>query len=155
MARTILFPITFHHVDEAIAAAPEVARQAHTQGANVLVLQTECLHGLLTDVDEDCTEMESRRIQEATERVAEALRQQGATVETMWECVRVPRRPVDVETVRRLGADAVFVMHHGGLAGLFEAVALRRLRHAGIAVLHPETAPVAAGARERPPGWDD
>lgn len=145
MAQTILFPITREHVEEAIAHAPEVARQAGAEHATVLLLQTECLHGLFTDVDEDQAEMESHRTMAATERVADALRAHGAVVETVWECVQVPRRPVDVDTAKRLGADAVFVIHRGGLAGLFETVALRRLRRQGVTVLRPQPQTAPAG----------
>lgn len=140
---TVLFPITRESADEAEALAPELARHLRPDEDTVIVLQTECLHGLFTDVDEDAIEMESRRILEATEGVADALRRQGLKVETVWECVQAPRRPVDLDTVRRLGADAVFVPHHGGLAGLFEALTLRRLRRHGIRVLRPEQAPVS------------
>jgi sugar phosphate isomerase/epimerase len=138
MARTILFPITRNHVDEAIGHAPELARQARALGANVLVLQTECLHGLLTGVDEDDEELEARRIHELTERVADAVRNQGVAVEVAWECVQAPRRPVDAATVRRHGADAVFAPSRNGLGGIIGALTLRRLRRHGIAVLRPD-----------------
>ncbi len=141
---SVLFPITRQSAGEAVALAPELARHLRKDEDAVIVLQTECLHGLLTEIDEDALEMESRRILEATERVAEALRRQGLKVETVWECVQAPRRPVDPDTVQRLGADAVFVPHHGGLAGLFEALGLRRLRRHGIRILRPE--PVAVPA---------
>lgn len=145
MAHTILFPITRYNVDDAIAVAPEVARQARAQGATVVLLQTECLHGLFTDVDDDYVEVESRGIMAATERVAAALVEHGAIVQTVWECVQVPRRPVDLDTARRHEADAVFVVHQGGLAGLFETLALHRLRRHGIAVLRPEQAAAPVG----------
>ncbi|MER3420760.1 MAG: hypothetical protein C4290_09665 [Chloroflexota bacterium] len=141
---SVLFPITRQSANEAVALAPELARLLHKDEDTVIVLQTECLHGLFTDVDEDALEMESRRILEATERVAEALRRQGLKVETVWECVQAPRRPVDPHTVRRLGADAVFVPRHGGLAGLFQALGLRRLRRHGIRVLRSVPVPVPA-----------
>jgi hypothetical protein len=144
MPNTILFPITREHVEEAITAAEDLARQARARDATVLVLQTECLHGLLTDISDEYVDMESRRIMACTERVAEALRAHGGAVETVWECVQVPRRPVDLDTVKRLGADAVYVVHHGGLGGLFEALALRRLRHHGVDVLRSGPAPVEA-----------
>ena len=137
MAGTILFPITRYHVDEALAVAADLAAQARERGATVLVLQTECLHGLLTDVSDEYVGAESRRIMACTEQVASAIRDHGAAVETVWECVQMPRRPVDVNTVQRLGADAVYTVHHGGLGALFEAMALRRLKRQGISVLHP------------------
>ncbi len=138
----VLFPITRQSAEEAVALAPELAQRLRPDEDTVIVLQTECLHGLFTDIEEDAVEMESRRILEATERVADALRRQGLRVETVWECVQAPRRPVDLDTVRRLGADAVFVPRHGGLAGLIEALVLRRLRRHGIRVLRPEPVPV-------------
>ena len=138
MSQTILFPITRNHIDEAIGHASELARQARTRGASVLVLQTECLHGLLAGVDDDDEELEARRIHEQTERVVDAVRAQGVDVEAVWECVQAPRRPVDVATVQRHGADAVFVPQHRGLGGIVGALALRRLRRHGIVLLRPE-----------------
>lgn len=147
MAGTILFPITRNHVDEALAVAEDLAARARERGATVLVLQTECLHGLLTDVGDEYVETESRRIMACTEQVAEALRAHGAIVETVWECVQVPRRPVDVATVRRLGADAVYAVHHGGLGALWETIVLRRLKRGGIEVLRSGASPIEAAAR--------
>ena len=144
MASRILFPITREAADEAVAAAPDLVRQAAERGAAIVVLQTECLHGLFTDIEEDYEVMESHRILAAAERVATALREHGADVEVVWECIQIHHRPVDVETATRHGADAVYALRHHGLAGMFESMSLRRLRRHGITVLRREPAATPA-----------
>jgi hypothetical protein len=152
---TILLPLTTHDVEDAIRVSPVLAGQARAHGATVLVLETDCLHGWLTDTEHGYEDVELRRIHTAAERVADALRAQGVTVDVAWECVRAPRRPVDPETVRRHGADAVFLPHAHRRGAFLEAMRRRRLRQQGIAVLDPEVAAAGPSRPERPPGWDD
>lgn len=152
---TILLPLTTHDVEDAIRASPVLAGQARAHGATVLVLETDCLHGWLTDTEHGYEDFELRRIHSAAERVAEALRAQGVNVDVAWECVRTRRRPVDPETVRRHGADAVFLPHAHRRGAILEAMRLRRLRHEGIAVLDPQEVMAGPSRSERPPGWDD
>jgi hypothetical protein len=139
MVRTILLPLTTHDVDDAIRSSAALAGQAIAHGATVLVLETDCLHGVLTSIEPGYEDMELRRIHSAAERVADILRSNGASVDVAWECIRMPRRPVDVETVRRHGADAVFLPHAHRQRAFLEAVQLRRLRREGITVLEPTT----------------
>jgi hypothetical protein len=155
MAHIILLPITARDIGDAVAAAPAMAATAENHHATVLVLETDCLHGLLVTTEPDYEAAELRRFHSAAEEVAGVLRQHGATVETAWECVRTPRRPVDAETVRRHGADAVFLPHIHRRTALLEGAALRRLRREGIEVLEAPRGRRPAAAIERPPGWDD
>lgn len=148
MVQTILLPLTTRDVDDAIRSSEALAGQAVAYGATVVVLETDCLHGVLTSIEPGYEDLELRRIHEAAERVAGTLRAYGARVEVTWECIRMPRRPVDAETVRRHGADAVFLPHAHHPSAILEAVQLRRLRRQGITVLQPDTgapAPAAAG----------
>jgi hypothetical protein len=121
----------------------------------VLVLETDCLHGMLVTTEPEFEEMERRRFHGAAERVASALRERGATVETAWECVRTPKRPVDAETVHRHGADAVFLPHAHRRTALLEGAALRRLRREGIEVLEAPRARRPAAAPVGRAGWND
>jgi hypothetical protein len=155
MAHTILLPITARDIETAVAAAPSIAAAAQDHQATVLVLETDCLHGMLVSTEPEFEAAELRRFHGAAEEVAAALRQHGATVETAWECVRTPRRPVDAETVRRHGADAVFLPHAHRRTALLEGVALRRLRREGIEVLEAQRSRRPATVSERPPGWND
>jgi hypothetical protein len=88
--------------------------------------------------------------------VAEAVRANGASVETVWECVLTPRSPVDAETVRRHGADAVLITHGKRRTAILEQLELRRLRHQGIEVIVPtEEGARATTGPGRPPSWND
>ena len=144
MVQTILLPLTMHDVDDAIRSSAALADQAIAHDATVVVLETDCLHGVLTSIEPGYEDLELRRIHSAAERVADSLRSHGARVEVTWECIRMPRRPVDVETVRRHGADAVFLPHPHRTSAILEAVQLRRLRRQGITVLDPTTSTPAA-----------
>jgi hypothetical protein len=155
MVHTILLPVTARDVEDAVAAAPAIAATAENHRAIVLVLETDCLHGMLVTTEPEYEAAELRRFHSAAEHVAVALRQHGATVETAWECVRTPRRPVDAETVRRHGADAVFLPHAHRRTALLEGAALRRLRREGIEVLEAPRVRRPAAVHERSPGWDD
>ncbi|MGE0541193.1 MAG: hypothetical protein AB7R89_13550 [Dehalococcoidia bacterium] len=155
MVRTILLPLTTHDIDDAIHSSVALAGQAVAYGATVLVLETDCLHGVLTSIEPGYEDMELRRIHSAAERVADSLRANGASVEVAWECIRMPRRPVDVETVRRHGADAVFLPHAHRPRAFLEAVQLRRLRRDGITVLEPTTPAHATAAGGRVATQDD
>jgi hypothetical protein len=155
MVRTILLPLTTHDVDDAIRTSAVLAGQAAALGATVLVLETDCLHGVLTSIEPGYEDMELRRIHSAAERVADALRANGANVDVAWECIRRPRRPVDAETVHRHGADAVFLPHAHRPRAFLEAVQLRRLRRKGIAVLEPTTPAHAFSVGGRTATWDD
>ncbi|MGH2587555.1 MAG: universal stress protein [Dehalococcoidia bacterium] len=155
MAQTILLPITTKDIESAIDAAETIADAARTQGATILVLETDCLHGWLFEIEHGYEHLELQRIHNAAERVAAALREQGATVEVVWECVRGQRRPVDAETCRRHGADAVFLPHAHRRRSIFEGATLRRLRHEGITVLEPEPATRRGAAGGRVATWDD
>jgi hypothetical protein len=154
MVQTILLPLTTHDVDNAIRSSAALAGQAVAHGATVVVLETDCLHGVLTSIEPGYEDMELRRIHDAAARVADTLRAHGASVEVTWECIRTPRRPVDVETVRRHGADAVFLPHAHHPSAILEAVQLRRLRRQGITVLEPTTPAPAAAAGGRTATWD-
>jgi hypothetical protein len=156
MTRTILVPITTKDVDGAVARAPAIAEAARVREASVIVLETDCLHGMLSDVEKGYEEMELRRIHAAAERVADAVREHGTAVETVWECVRTARRPVDAETVRRHGADAVLIPHAKRRMAILEQLELRRLRNKGIEVIEPVEERLTAGAAPgRPPSWND
>lgn len=152
MVRTILLPLTTRDQDDAVHASPVLAAQARALDATVLVLETDCLHGLLTDTEPGYEDFELRRIHSAAERVADALREHGARVDVAWECVRTRHRPVDAETVRRHGADTVFLPHAHRHRAVIETVALRRLRRQGITILEPA---LATSPSEPRPAWDD
>lgn len=149
MVQTILLPLTTHDVDDAISSSAALAEQAVAYDATVVVLETDCLHGVLTSIEPGYEDLELRRIHGAAERVADVLRAHGARVEVTWECIRMSRRPVDVETVRRHGADAVFLPHAHRASAFLEAVQLRRLRRQGITVFGPTTSAPAAAAGGR------
>jgi hypothetical protein len=155
MVHTILLPITARDVDDAVAAAPTIAAAAQDHRATVLVLETDCLHGMLVTTEPEFEEMELRRYHGAAEQVATALRERGVTVETAWECVRTPKRPVDADTVHRHGADAVFLPHAHRRTALLEGAALRRLRREGIEVLEARRLQQRAAVPDRPHGWND
>ncbi len=155
MTSTMLVPITHDDVPAAIASAAAVAAAAQARHATVLVLETDCLHGWLTEVEPGCEEMELQRIHGAAEWVAAALREHGASVEVALECVRRGRRPVDPETVRRHGADTVFLPHPHRWTSLVESATLRRLRREGVTVLEPGTNRTRASVAERLPARDD
>jgi hypothetical protein len=140
MSWTILLPITTNDVAEAIVAVPSLVEHARDREATVIVLETDCLHSWFTETEPDYEDFELRRIHAAAERVASALRDHGVRVEVAWECVRTPRRPVDAETVRRHGADSVFLPHAHRRIALLEASRLRRLQREGIAVIQPARA---------------
>jgi len=155
MAQTILLPITTKDIESAIDAAETIAEAARTQNATILVLETDCLHGWLFEIEHGYEHLELQRIHNAAERVAAALREQGATVEVVWECVRGQHRPVDAETCRRHGADAVFLPHTHRRRSIFEGVTLRHLRREGITVFEPAPAARRAVAGGRVATWDD
>jgi hypothetical protein len=155
MVRTILLPLTTNDVDDAIRASTVLAGQAKASGATVIVLETDCLHGWLTGAEPGYEDFELRRIHSAAERVADVLRGLGAQVDVAWECVRASHRPVDAETVRRHGADAVFLPHTHRWRAVLEGVGLRRLRREGITVLEPTPRARAAVTSERTAAWDD
>ena len=154
MAHTILLPITTRDVADAVAAAPSLAASARALEATVLVLETDCLHGALTDVEPESEAFELGRFHSAADQVAAVLRERGATVETAWECVRAPKRPVDAETVRRYGADTVFLPHAHRRTAFLEGASLRRLRREGIEVLEARAPGRRTAVLDRPPGWD-
>lgn len=146
MVHTILLPLTTRDLDDAIRSSAVLAGQAVAYDATVVVLETDCLHGVLTSIEPGYEDLELRRIHGVAERVADMLRTFGARVEVTWECIRMPRRPVDAETVRRHGADAVFLPHAHRPSAILEAVQLRRLRRQGITVLEPTMSTPAAAA---------
>ena len=110
MVQTILLPLTTHDVDDAIRSSAALADQAAAYGATVVVLETDCLHGVLTSIEpgyEDMTGIARALIDAAPERLVWASDWPHTGGSRTGSDDRSDRGVVDIEPFRQVDVSSL------------------------------------------------